>query len=279
MSDGVTYSITSTHYNNDDQIRDSAGVMADLIRDRPDWELVVSDAGSTDGSLAYLRGLEEHQDNVRIVMAEGASIGKGRQVALEHARGDVVISLGDLDASYHDDDRLFDVIEFYEQLVEEEGDVLLGGPCMIGSRDLYRELGGWNDLQTTERRDLKRRALRAGKLRFCDFSIVDDHPGKEKGFRNALSRFWTNARMKIKTGMSPLHLIRVWLRDAPGLKPKLGALVVFPLAWLQNSLDGVESIDTFDRDDPYALDFQRSVRRENPDLWIEPPGPLAKYQQ
>ncbi|MFB6201883.1 MAG: glycosyltransferase family 2 protein [Halorhabdus sp.] len=277
MSEDVRYSITATHYNNDDFIRKSAGVFAALIEDRPEYELVVSDAGSNDGSLEYLKELESNQDNVRIVMAEGASIGKGRQVAFEHTRGDVVISLGDLDASYYEDDRFFAVVEYYESLVEEEGDVLMGGPVMVGSRKLIKDLGGWNDLRTTERRDLKRRALREGKLRFCDFSIVKDHPSKEKGFSDALDRFYTNARMKIKTGMTVPYLITHWWKHAPGLKPKVGALVVFPIAWLHNLVTGTERIDTFDPHDPYALDFQRSVKRENPDIWLEPSGPLEKY--
>lgn len=277
MSEDIRYSITSTHYNNNDFIRESAGVFATLIEGRDDWELVISDAGSDDGSLEYLRDLEANQENVRIVMAEQASIGKGRQVAFEHARGDIVISLGDLDASYHEDERLFNVVEYYEGLVEQEGDVLLGGPVMIGSKDLIEELGGWNDLWTTERRDLKRRALREGKLRFVDFSIVKSHPSKEKSFFDALDRFYTNARMKLKTGMTLPHLITHWLREAPGLKPKLGALVVFPMAWLHNELSGIERINTFDPHDPYALDFQRSIQRENPDIWLEPSGPLEKY--
>jgi glycosyltransferase involved in cell wall biosynthesis len=277
MSEDVQYSITGTHYNNADFIRESAGVFAAFIEDRPEYELVISDAGSDDGSLGYLRDLEARQDNVRIIMAEGASIGKGRQVAFEHTRGDIVISIGDLDASYYEDNRFFAVVEFYESLVEQEGDILMGGPLMIGSKDLITRLGGWNDLWTTERRDLKRRALRAGKLRFCDFSIVKNHPSKEKGFFDALDRFYTNARMKIKTGMTVTHLITHWWRHAPGLKPKLGSLVVFPVAWIHDILTDAERIDTFDPHDSYALDFQRSVKCENPDIWLEPSGPLEQY--
>jgi len=273
----VKYSITSTHYNNNDFIRESAGVFANLIENRDDWELVISDAGSDDGSLSYLQNLEASQSNVRIVMAEGASIGKGRQVAFEHARGDVIISLGDLDASYYEDERLLDVVAFYEDLVQKEGDILLGGPVMIGSHDLIEDLGGWNDLWTTERRDLKRRALREGKLRFCDFSIVKSHPSQEKRFTDALDRFYTNARMKLKTGIALPHLITHWLRNAPSLKPKIGALLVFPAAWIHNQMTGIERINTFDPNDPYALDFQKSVQRENPDIWLEPTGPLKKY--
>ncbi|MUW13426.1 glycosyltransferase [Halorubrum sp. CBA1125] len=107
MTDDIQYSVCSTHYNNVEYIEDSAGFIASIIEDRPEWELVISDAGSDDGSLEYLLDLSKGRKDVRVVMAEGSSIGKGRQVALEHSRGDVVISLGDLDAIYYQDDRLF----------------------------------------------------------------------------------------------------------------------------------------------------------------------------
>jgi hypothetical protein len=189
----------------------------------------------------------------------------------------VIISLGDLDASYYEDERILDVVTFYEDLVQKEGDILLGGPVMIGSHDLIEDLGGWNDLWTTERRDLKRRALRAGKLRFCDFSIVKSHPSQEKRFTDALDRFYTNSRMKLKTGITLPHLITHWLRNAPGLKPKIGALLVFPAAWIHNQVAGIERLNSFDPNDQYALDFQQSVQRKNPDIWLEPTGPLEKY--
>ena len=81
MSDHIRYSICSTHYNNVEYIEDSAGYIASVIKDRPQWELVISDAGSTDGSLEFLQELSKDRDDVRIIMAEGSSIGKGRQVA------------------------------------------------------------------------------------------------------------------------------------------------------------------------------------------------------
>lgn len=273
------YSVCATHYNNAEYVEDSAGYIASRIADRPEWELVISDAGSDDGSLAYLRELADGRPDVRVVMAEGSTIGKGREVAREHAHGDVIISLGDLDAVYYRDDRLFDTVAFYEELVAAEGeDLMLGGGAMIASRELYDELGGWNDLAVTERRDLKRRALARDKLRFCDVLLHEEQAGKEKQFVGAVRRFYQVARMKLKSGIGVEYLLWRWLRDTETLKPKLGALLVFPLAWLHNLLQGTERLDSFDRHDPYALDFQRSLRRERPDVWLEPAGPLEQYE-
>jgi glycosyltransferase involved in cell wall biosynthesis len=277
MSDHIRYSICSTHYNNVEYIEDSAGYIASVIKDRPQWELVISDAGSTDGSLEFLQELSKDRDDVRIIMAEGSSIGKGRQVALEHSRGDIVISLGDLDAVYYHDNRLFEFISFYEGLVEEEGDIMLGGGAMVASRELYDQLGGWNDLEVTERRDLKRRALDQGKLRFCDILLHKENDGKTKAFIGSIQRFYDVARMKLKTGIGLEWLMWRWLTDTSTFRPKIGALLVFPTAWLVNKLQRTPKLSSFNRHDNYAFDFQQSLQREAPEVWLEPTGELEEY--
>jgi glycosyltransferase involved in cell wall biosynthesis len=278
MGSSVRYSICSTHYNNAEQVGDSAGYIAEQIADRPEWELVISDAGSDDGSLEYLRNLAKGRDDIRIVMAENSTIGKGRQVALEHSRGDVVVSLGDLDAVYYRDNRLFAFVAFYERLIEEtDEDLMLGGGAMVASRDLYEELGGWNDLKVTERRDLKRRALAAGKLRFCDVMLHKEQAGKHKELFDTVRRFYDVARMKLKTGIGIEYLLWRWLHDTSTIKPKVGALLVFPTAWIMNRVQGTERLQSFNRHDPYAFDFQRSVRNNSPEVWVDPTGPLEEY--
>jgi hypothetical protein len=210
-------------------------------------------------------------------MAEGSTIGKGRQVALEHSRGDIVISLGDLDAVYYRDNRLFDFVSFYEDLVEKEGDIMLGGGAMIASRELYDQLGGWNDLEVTERRDLKRRALAQGRLRFCDILLHKENDGKKKGFIRSIQRFYDVARMKLKSGIGLEYLMWRWLTDTSTIKPKIGALIIFPTAWLINKLQKTPKLDSFDRHDNYAFDFQQSLQREVPEIWLEPTGELEEY--
>ena len=277
MVGDIQYSVCSTHYNNVEYIEDSAGYIASIIKNREDWELVISDAGSDDGSLEYLQNLSEGREDIKVVMAEGSSIGKGRQVALDHSRGEVVISLGDLDAVYYHDNRLFDFVSFYEKLVKEEGDIMLAGGAMIASRKLYYELGGWNDLQVTERRDLKRRALAQGKLRFCNVLLHKENAGKEKEFVGSIKRFYNVARMKLKSGIGLEYLIWRWMTDTSTLKPKIGALLIFPTAWLVNKIRATPTVDSFNRHDTYAFDFQRSLQREVPDIWLEPSGDLEEY--
>ncbi|MUW13425.1 hypothetical protein GJ633_01215 [Halorubrum sp. CBA1125] len=171
----------------------------------------------------------------------------------------------------------FDFVSFYEDLVEEEGDVMLAGGAMVASRKLYYELGGWNDLKVAERRDLKRRALATGKLRFCDVLLHEENAGKEKDFVGSIQRFYHVARMKLKSGVGVEYLIWKWMTETSTLKPKIGALLVFPAAWVTNKLQGTRTLDSFDRHDIYAFDFQQSLQREVPEIWLDPDEQLEEY--
>jgi len=59
---------------------------------RPD-EIVVVDGGSTDGTLRMVRDLASRQDNVRLIEAPGANIARGRNIATQAARYDIIASV------------------------------------------------------------------------------------------------------------------------------------------------------------------------------------------
>ena len=273
----VRYSICATHYNNADHIENSAGVFAGLIEGRDDWELVIADAGSDDGSLEYLKRLENERENVRVLLREGINIGEGRRLAAEAARGDVLIQVMDLDANYYRDSRLVETTAFYERLLDREGEVMLSAGVNFCTKSLLAELGGWNDLIANEETELKRRALRRGRLRFCPIRMFDRNRGLEKGLPARTERFYHNSAAKFQAGVGLGHMVRYWLRNAPGLLPKLGALVVFPLAWLSAERSGVRIENSYRRNDRYVMDFKRSVYEHRPELWLESPEELSAY--
>lgn len=278
MGTQVEYSICSTHYNNKDYIRSSAGSVAREIEGRSDWEFVIVDAGSDDGSLEYLRDLADSQDNVRVVVSEGASIGKGRDIAVQKARGEKLIQLMDLDEDYFEDGRLFELAAFFDDVLETEGDVLLVSEGYLCTKTLLDDLGGWRDFAAGEETELARRALRSDRLRFCNVSLFDKSMEDERGgFRYRLRRFYNNTRTKIRSGISPLYMLNHWLQSAPGIQPRLGALVAVPIATASIYLQDEERFDSYEAHDPYILDFQKSVYRDRPELWLDPPPELAEY--
>jgi len=131
----VKYSICATHYNNNEYIRDSVGVIAKKIEKKEDWEMVIVDAGSDDGSLEYLETISQKQKNIRVIIEEGASIGGGRQIAVEEAKGNILIQIMDLDAEYHSDSRLFEITNFYETILKNEGEVQLSAGAYFSTKN------------------------------------------------------------------------------------------------------------------------------------------------
>lgn len=273
-----TYSICATHYNNIEYIEKSAGVLAETIEGLEDWELVVVDAGSDDGSLEYLKDIATSQNNVRLFIAEGSNIGRGRSLAAENARGDVLIQVPDMDAEYYSDGRIFDIVNFYERLVEKDEAVMLnviGG--YIVSKTLLEEMGGWNEIPVAEERGLGRRFLREGKLRFCDVKLFKHNYGENKGLKSSLKRFYRNSVVKMYSGASLPWLFKKWFTNTDSLKPKIGAIIVFPVAWIDAHLLRDIQLHTYDKQDEYILDFRESVRENDPEIWLDVPDDLEEY--
>lgn len=270
------YSICATHYNNIEYIEESVGVLAEKIRGRPEWEMVIVDAGSDDGSLEYMQNLEDKQSNIRIVIEEGVSIGHGRELAVQKAAGDILIQIMDLDAEYHDDDRLFEITEFYESVLEQEGPVQLSAGAYFSTKELMNELGGWKDLVANEETELKRRALRAGKLRFCPVFLYKEHTD-DKGLVGSIKRFYHNTCAKFQEGVGFWHMFFYWVRHSTGLRSRLGAVLVFPVAWVNSRGDQESNHESYTKHDPYIKDFQKVVYERRPKLWLEPPEKLQDY--
>lgn len=260
----IKYSICATHYNNNEYIRDSVGVLAYLIEGHSDWELVITDAGSNDGSLSYLRTLSEEQDNVRVVVNETINIGEGRQLAAEEARGKILVQVMDLDAEYYKDERIFKIVSFYEELIEQESDIMLGGGLNICTKSLLNELGGWKSLPANEETEIKRRALKQNKLRFISFELFKHHGGDGKSLSDAIDRFYYNSMAKFQAGVGFWHMVWFWLKNAPGIKPKVGSMFIFPFAYVRSKWGKEQIKGSYDRDDNYLIGFKSTVYRKNP---------------
>jgi len=61
-----------------------------LRQDHSNWQLVVEDAGSTDGTLEWFRGLAERNERVSVVSAPGSGPGEALLSALRRCTGDYI---------------------------------------------------------------------------------------------------------------------------------------------------------------------------------------------
>jgi len=83
-------SIVTTVFNEVEGCRDLLVSMADQTS-QPD-EIIVVDGGSTDGTIDVIRDAARVNKRIKLIEAPGVNIGRGRNIGIEHARGDVIAS-------------------------------------------------------------------------------------------------------------------------------------------------------------------------------------------
>jgi hypothetical protein len=131
------------------------------------------------------------------------SRGKARQVALEHSRGDYVLSSIDTDDTFKP--VLKDLLAEYH--ARYEGKLVAFGGLTVVPRALALELGGWPDLQWNEDNYLYARAFKKGLYVFDYRPFIQERGVHEQRQR----RFWYKyywSRDKWRIGVNPITLVR-----------------------------------------------------------------------
>lgn len=109
-----------------------------------DWELVIADDGSTDGTRDYLRGLASRDDRVKaVLLSRRFGHTPAYVAALEHARGDWIVVM---DSDLQDEPE---VIPRMLELADRGNDVVYAvkgkrpeGPLMRAAFSFYYRLAG-----------------------------------------------------------------------------------------------------------------------------------------
>jgi len=169
------YSVCITHDNEGQKVRASLESLFAEIDGR--FEVVVADNLSTDGSEIFLRNLAR-EGKIRLLERRG-SRGLGRNLALENARGRLVVSGIDMD-DYVIPGRLSLLLDFYHK--ECDGSLLKvmeSGIC-LAPRELFVKVGGWRDLQFSENWDVCERAARIGMYRWTIFKVKNEISTEER---------------------------------------------------------------------------------------------------
>jgi glycosyltransferase involved in cell wall biosynthesis len=137
-----------------------------------DFEVVVVDQNSTDGSLEILKQYEA-SNSIRLFHQTKRNRGLGRQLAFEKSTGEYIISNVDMDDVY--EPKLEELTQKYH--ANAEGTMLRvvdsnrHGALTLSPRRLVSEIGGWKDLDYVEDRFMWGSACSLGKYRWTSFPI------------------------------------------------------------------------------------------------------------
>jgi glycosyltransferase involved in cell wall biosynthesis len=162
------------------------------------FEIVVVDSKSSDGSAERLRS---YADEGKIKLIEQkCSRGIGRQVALENASGNHVISGLDMDDIFKP--RIRVLLRFYHERVDGRLLAGAGEATMIAPRRLLLKLGGWKDLQFRENWELCRRAAGMDVYKWSIFplaSAINPHQ-ERRHWRTRIKYRYIRYRENLRVG-------------------------------------------------------------------------------
>jgi len=184
----------------------------------PPREVIIVDAGSTDGSLDYINSQHEHFQqmniNLRVIVSKGANIAKGRNIGISESSEDV-IAITDAGCRLKDDWYQ----QITEQLVLNNAD-FVGGffkPVAVGKtqsilaaltttskptssfipssrsiafkKEIWRKAGGYpEDLRWGEDTLFAKRCIKQGRYHIAGDAIV--HWKVRSGFREIWLQFF-----------------------------------------------------------------------------------------
>ena len=237
------YSIAVCSYNMAETVKPSLRSMLDQVGE--DFEMVVVDGGSSDGTVAKLRELESEDERVRVVALDpdpDRRLGADRQRSIEECSGEYVLTQLDVDDVY--EPIIEDFVAIYHDFESGvDGDFLLSGTGInMAPKSLYLEIP-YRNLASSEDRDLWRRLFAADASLWLDHAQVREQIGYEKTLEDHLRRDWTGKVADAQVGIDfwsclrwsvshPRYYILEEERGPLGTAAKsLYDLVTYPLAY------------------------------------------------
>ena len=133
-----TYSIAICNLNQAATLRES--LLSILRQVTREYELVVVDDGSTDGSLDILEDLSRTHEKLRYVVGDNNNIAEARNQSYREARGEHVLTSLDTDDRYQE--GICDFVAIYHQMTSamDRPFHLQGQGVAIAPRELYLEV-------------------------------------------------------------------------------------------------------------------------------------------
>lgn len=231
----VRYSIAICNYNMVDTIEDSLRSVIEQVTD--EFEVLVVDGGSTDGSLEILTSLERDHENFRYIVSPHGpkgTRGADRALSVSEANGKYVLTHLDTDDRY--DNCILDCVKLFHE-IENQVDrelFLWISHIAIASKDHILDLGSYRNLHVGEDVDLFKRAVASTNTRYLE---IDCDPfwesiGYQRGALGTLSHLFEVHTTSFQLGTSWYQTIRWFLNNKYFRYSRLLHILLVPLAYL-----------------------------------------------
>lgn len=250
------YTIPICNYNMSETLEESLRSILTQVTD--DYEVLVVDGGSTDGSIEILEQFDGEYENFRFVALArdpNRHLGGDRRISVNEAAGEYLLL--HLDADDHYENAILDFVTIYHQ-IESQIDrelVLVGSHITMIRKDHLDALGGYRNLQAAEDIDLWRRAIADGGTRYLwlDCNAFWENLGYEKDLVTKTRRLLAMKTAEFQIGISLPSYLR-WVVTTSGPSRVPGRIAITLLAYLSSlmrerydTVDGLSDIKTVRR--------------------------------
>lgn len=203
------YTVAVCNYNMVRTVKQS--VQSILNHTTDDFEILVVDGGSTDGSLRVLRTLAADCERLRILNTDdhnSEGLGTDRNVAVKEAKGNHVLTQLDADDRYYQ--GILDFITVYEQLRSQLDFPLYlkGDNINVGEREFLLDFGPYRSgLTRGEDRDLWRRLFSADTIIWLKHGAISRPIGYEPGNLKQLLQEYEGRVSDFRSGITLLSFL------------------------------------------------------------------------
>lgn len=204
-----------------------------------EFEILVVDGGSTDGSLEILTRLESEYDNFRYIISPygpNSTRGVDRALSVSKAKGTYVLTHIDTDDRY--DNCILDSVKLFHEIDKQVDRKLLLWVSHIGiaSKNHFLELGSYRNLQAGEDVDLSKRAISSKTTRYLE---IDCDPfwesiGYRKSTAATLSYLFELHVSSFQVGTTWYQTISWFFNKDFYYYPRLLHMLIIPFAYLES---------------------------------------------
>jgi len=210
MQDKKNISVIICTFNRSRLLKKSLESLGNQSINVKEFEIIVVDNESYDGSLEILKKYE-NEKKIKLVIRR-SSRGLGRNIAVKHSSGKYIISQIDMDDVF--EPKLKELITIYHEYFEGFMLLVSGVPgVMIAPKRLIEEVGGYRDLSRLEDKDLYSRAAQQGRFKFLkSFKIVACSIKPTKPTQRLLSKIkneYVNIRESFRIDYGLSHLLYI----------------------------------------------------------------------